>query len=105
LEKQGVPAEKLNVVDIWQIIQRESQGNPRAINLHDANARAGHPSKGLMQCVDTTFRAFMLPGHEDIYNPVDNIIAGVRYALSRYGSLANVPGIRAIRAGRQYVGY
>ncbi|HVV21796.1 MAG TPA: transglycosylase SLT domain-containing protein [Pseudonocardiaceae bacterium] len=105
LEQNGVPASALNAQDIWTIIQHESGGNPNAINLWDSNAQAGHPSKGLMQCIDSTFQAHMLPGHGNIYNPVDNIIAGVRYALSRYGSIGNVPGIRAVHSGHAYVGY
>jgi uncharacterized protein YukE len=105
LEQNGVPAGALNANDIWTIIQHESGGNPNAINLWDSNAQAGHPSKGLMQCIDSTFQAHMLPGHGNIYNPVDNIVAGVRYALSRYGSIGNVPGIRAVHSGGAYVGY
>lgn len=105
LEQNGVPASELNANDIWTIIQHESGGNPNAINLWDSNAQAGHPSKGLMQTIDSTFQAHMLPGHGNIYNPVDNIIAGVRYALSRYGSIESVPGIVAVHSGRSYVGY
>jgi uncharacterized protein YukE len=105
LEQNGVPASALNANDIWTIIQHESGGNPNAINLWDSNAQAGHPSKGLMQCIDSTFQAHMLPGHGNIYNPVDNIIAGVRYALSRYGSIESVPGIVAVHDGHSYVGY
>jgi hypothetical protein len=105
LEQNGVPASELNANDIWTIIQHESGGNPNAINLWDSNAQAGHPSKGLMQTIDSTFSAHELPGHGNIYNPVDNIIAGVRYALGRYGSIGNVPGIVAVHSGGSYVGY
>jgi uncharacterized protein YukE len=105
LEQNGVPASELNANDIWTIIQHESGGNPNAINNWDSNAQAGHPSKGLMQTIDSTFSGHALPGHGNIYNPVDNIIAGVRYALGRYGSIGNVPGIRAVHSGGAYVGY
>jgi hypothetical protein len=71
----------------------------------NSNAKAGHPSKGLMQCIDSTFQGNKLPGHDDIYNPVDNIIAGVRYSIARYGSVSNVPGIRAMSHGGAYQGY
>ncbi|MFE2101079.1 NlpC/P60 family protein [Streptomyces sp. NPDC059468] len=83
----------------------ESSGNPRAINLTDSNAAAGHPSKGILQTIDSTFNAYSIKGHKDIWNPVDNIIAGVRYAESRYGSLANVPGIKSLNNGGAYKGY
>ncbi len=105
LEQNGVPAGALNAQDIWTIIQHESGGNPNAINLWDSNAQAGHPSKGLMQTIDSTFNSYKISGHDNIYNPVDNVIAGVRYALSRYGSIGNVPGIVAVHSGRSYVGY
>lgn len=101
----GVPAGELSDSDINLIIQHESSGNPHAENLTDSNAAAGHPSKGLMQTIDSTFNSYALPGHTDIWNPVDNIVAGVRYALSRYGSLDNVPGVAAVHSGGSYVGY
>lgn len=105
LIKAGVPASAINADDINTIIQHESAGDPRAENTWDSNAAAGHPSKGLMQTIDSTFNSYALPGHTDIWNPVDNIVAGVRYALSRYGSLDNVPGIVAVHSGGSYVGY
>ncbi|MFF1701331.1 NlpC/P60 family protein [Streptomyces sp. NPDC058252] len=83
----------------------ESGGNPRAQNNWDSNAKAGHPSKGLLQTIDSTFNRWSLSGHKDIWNPVDNTIAGVRYAESRYGSLANVPGIKSMANGGSYKGY
>jgi LysM repeat protein len=101
----GVPLSKMNASDINLIIQHESSGNPNAINNWDSNAAAGHPSKGLMQTIDSTFNAYKLPGHDNIYNPVDNIIAGVRYAISRYGSISNVPGVVRVHEGLSYVGY
>lgn len=105
LEQMGIPADKIDKRAIAAIIQHESGGNPHAINNWDSNAAAGHPSKGLMQTIDSTFNAYKAPGHGDIYNPVDNIVAGVRYALSRYGSMDNVPGIKAMASGGKYVGY
>lgn len=71
---------------IRNMIMKESSGNPRAINNWDSNAKRGTPSKGLMQTIDPTFRQWALPGYDrDVYDPVSNIIAGVRYALNRYG--------------------
>jgi WXG100 family type VII secretion target len=105
LQAQGIPVSDADINNIWAIIEHESGGNPNAINLWDSNAQAGHPSKGLMQCIDSTFNSYKLPGHNDIYNPVDNIIAGVRYTMSRYGSIANTPGLQAMAHGGGYVGY
>ncbi|MFC4529502.1 transglycosylase SLT domain-containing protein [Sphaerisporangium dianthi] len=105
LKAHGYPVEKMNVDDIWMIIQHESGGNPHAINNWDSNAAAGTPSKGLMQTIDPTFSRWSLPEHRDIYNPVDNIIAGVRYAIERYGSVSNVPGVVGMKDGTGYRGY
>jgi WXG100 family type VII secretion target len=105
LQANGVPVNDSNIKQIWAIIQHESGGNPHAINLTDSNAQAGHPSKGLMQCIDSTFQSNKLPGHDDIYSPVDNIIAGVKYAIGRYGSLDNVPGLKSMEHGGNYQGY
>lgn len=70
-------------------MQTESGGNPRAINLWDSNAKKGIPSKGLMQVIDPTFRAYARKGFDkNIYDPLSNILASIRYAVSRYGSLA-----------------
>lgn len=73
------------------LIMRESGGNARAINLWDSNAQAGHPSQGLMQTIPSTFAAYRDPRlPNDIYNPVANIVAGINYIKSRYGSIFNV---------------
>ncbi|WP_280266262.1 transglycosylase SLT domain-containing protein [Nocardia wallacei] len=105
LREQGYDIKDSDAAIIAAIIEKESGGNPHAINNWDSNAAAGHPSKGLMQTIDSTFNAYALPGHGDIWNPVDNIIAASRYSLDRYGSLDNVPGIAAMRGGGSYVGY
>jgi Transglycosylase SLT domain len=105
LEADGVPAGELNEAGVLLIIEHESSGNPNAINNWDSNAKAGDPSRGLMQVIGTTFNEYKLSGHDNIYSPVDNIIAGVRYALSRYGSIQNVPGVKSVDRGGSYVGY
>ncbi|NUP02057.1 MAG: peptidoglycan DD-metalloendopeptidase family protein [Nonomuraea sp.] len=83
-------------------MNQESGGNPRAVNRSDSNWKAGHPSVGLMQVIEGTFRAyagkykktgpFMYGVSVD---PMANIYASMKYALSRYGSLSkayNRPG-------------
>lgn len=105
LQKAGVDTSKMNPQDIALIIQHESGGNPNAANGWDSNAAKGTPSIGLMQTIQPTFDSYKLPGHNDIRNPVDNIIAGVRYAIARYGSVSNVPGVKAVHNGGAYVGY
>lgn len=70
-------------------MQTESGGNPNAINNWDINAKRGTPSKGLMQVIDPTFRANAMPGYDkNIYDPLSNMLAAIRYTVRRYGSLA-----------------
>lgn len=69
-------------------LMQESGGNPLAINRTDINAQRGDPSRGLMQTIMATFTRYRLPGLSgNIYDPLSNIVASMRYALARYGSL------------------
>lgn len=81
-------AANLNLL-LYQM-KTESGGNPNAINNWDINAKKGTPSKGLMQVIDPTFKAYALDGYDkNIWDPLSNMLAAIRYTLSRYGSLAN----------------
>lgn len=88
----------------------ESSGNPYAINDWDSNAAAGHPSKGLMQTIDSTFQAYKVDGMDDIWNPVHNAVAAIRYMRDRYGSVSAVLSARSggwygYRIGSRYIPY
>ncbi|AWY07426.1 tape measure protein [Streptomyces phage UNTPL] len=76
-----------NVSNVLKAIQKESGGNPNAVNNWDSNAKAGNPSKGLLQVIKTTFDAYAgkykSRGQLD---PYANIYAAVRYASARYGA-------------------
>jgi len=83
-------------------MQTESGGNPYAINLTDSNAAAGDPSRGLLQCIMSTFqewRSFALP--DNIYNPMANIFAAVNYAMHTYG-LSLMRGGMGMGSGHGY---
>ncbi len=100
----GQPAGELSDVDT--IIVYESSGDPNAINLYDINAQEGHPSIGLVQVIKPTFDAWksaLLPN--DLYNPAANVYAGMNYAIHRYGSIHNIPGLVSLRNGGRYKGY
>lgn len=86
LEANGIEPTGYRVSKILATIQRESGGNPRAINLWDSNAKAGIPSKGLMQTIGPTFNAFKFAGHGNIYNGYDNLLAAINYIKHRYGA-------------------
>lgn len=88
LRMLGLPSSWLG--PLLTLIGRESGGNPRAINLWDSNARAGQASRGLMQTIPSTFNAYKFPGYNNIFGPLDNILAGLRYIKARYGSIFNV---------------
>ncbi|MCA1191612.1 transglycosylase SLT domain-containing protein [Saccharopolyspora sp. 6V] len=86
LAMTGQPASLADLV-LMQM-RTESGGNPRAINLWDSNAAKGTPSKGLMQVIDPTFAANRDPSlPNDVWDPLANIVASIRYAIGRYGSL------------------
>ncbi|KZM54907.1 hypothetical protein A3Q35_13185 [Aeribacillus pallidus] len=99
----NTPASYLNA--LMTIAKKESGFNPKAINLWDINAKRGTPSKGLFQTIDPTFNRYKMPGFNDIWNPVHNAVAAIRYMNARYGSIANVPGLRNMARGKGYVGY
>lgn len=102
MQALAITGQSMDYLDeLMYIAQMESGGDPNAINLWDSNAAAGHPSKGLMQTIDSTFAAYALPGYDDIWNPVHNAIAAIRYMNERYGGIQNHPGL----GGRGYVGY
>lgn len=105
LHQHGYRADQLDPDHLAAIIEHESAGNPRAVNGWDRNAANGTPSMGLMQTIRPTFDRYHLPGHDDILDPIDNIIAGARYAIARYGSVSRTPGIVSLHSGGAYRGY
>ena len=73
----GLP-QTTQYIKAWQEQARtESTFNPKAKNPSGAS--------GLVQVKPGTFNQYKLPGHGNIWNPLDNLIAGMRYAKARYG--------------------
>ena len=90
MAQKGIPG---TYNGIYRNVIRESSGNQYAINNWDSNAAAGTPSKGLLQVIDPTFRAYHVAGTSfDPYDPVANITAACNYAAAVYGSIDNVYG-------------
>lgn len=75
-------------------INTESTGNPKAVG---PGSSEGNP-KGLVQVKPGTFNAFKLSGHGNIFNGLDNLIAGMRYAKATYGGRM----LRQIGVGGSY---
>lgn len=86
LKANGIEPTGFRVSKILATIQRESNGNPNAINNWDSNAMAGHPSIGLMQTIGPTFEAYKHAGHNNIRNGYDNLLAAINYIKHRYGT-------------------
>ena len=79
-----------------------SGGNAKAINNWDSNAKAGIPSKGLLQVIDPTFNAYHVPGTaNNIWDPLANIAAAINYAYHRYGP-ALMRGSMGLGSGHGY---
>lgn len=64
-----------DVSHILNVIKHESGGRANAINLWDSNAQKGTPSKGILQFIDSTFMKYAMPGHTNIWNPLDQLLA------------------------------
>jgi hypothetical protein len=88
MKSKGIPG---SYDGLHRNIIRESSGNPNAINNWDINAINGIPSKGLLQVIPPTFKAYHVSGTSwNIYDPVANITAAANYAADKYGTIDNV---------------
>lgn len=71
----GVSITSGDIKHIENVIQHESGGNPTIVNHTDRNAKLGHPSKGILQFIDSTFRHYAMPGHKNILSALDQLVA------------------------------
>lgn len=88
---------------LLDIASRES-GNPGQLGTGNASLMNSGPgsASGLMQCMPDTFAEFALPGLGDIFNPIANAVAAIRYIKSRYGTPFNIytgPGYQGYATG------
>lgn len=56
-------------------INQESGGSETVTNNWDSNARAGHPSTGLLQYIQPTFDKWKVQGYEDIHKGFHQLLA------------------------------
>lgn len=86
LRMNGLPT-TASYVNAWlRQIETESGGNERAVQPGiDPDGDGSGPALGLIQAKKGTFLANAFPGHGNIFNGFDSMLAGIRYALKRYG--------------------
>jgi cell wall-associated NlpC family hydrolase/SLT domain-containing protein len=92
LSLAGAPAGWLGAMET--LVSKESGGNTGAHNPSGAS--------GIAQLMPGTFAQFHIAGHGNIWNPVDNLIAGIRHLISAWGSPNRIPGLLG---GGTYMGY
>lgn len=87
LAANGLSTSQDMIDRVLRQIATESSGNEKAVqgNIGDINNITGDLAKGLMQTISSTFNANKFPGHGDIFNGYDNLLAALNYAKKTYG--------------------
>lgn len=87
LAANGLSTSQDMIDRVLRQIASESSGNEKAVqgNIGDINNITGDLAKGLMQTISSTFNANKFPGHGDIFNGYDNLLAALNYAKKNYG--------------------
>lgn len=87
LAANGLPTSAAYVQAWLRQIETESKGDPKAVQPGaDPDGDGSGPALGLLQTKRSTFLANALPGHKDLFNGYDNMLAAINYAKKRYGS-------------------
>ncbi len=81
LVEHGVDPSRIDTGRIAEIVNQGSGGNPHAVDLNHPEAQNGYPPKGLMMITDPVFQEHRVTGYHNIYQPVDNLLAGIGYLL------------------------
>lgn len=72
---EGVHLTSSQLHTVEQRIAKESNGNQYITNHWDSNAKAGHPSTGLLQYIKPTFSKYAAKGHNNIHSGYDQLLA------------------------------
>lgn len=91
--EEGVTTEQVDI---------ESGGDPGIQNNWDSNAASGTPSGGLLQVIEPTRQSMrqMFPEHhaglvDDLFDPLENLVAGIDWAIYKYGGPSAIWPTRA----------
>ncbi|HJV47208.1 MAG TPA: transglycosylase SLT domain-containing protein [Bacillota bacterium] len=86
------------------LVMKESSGNPLDYNpiaVWYSTQWGYQHAAGLCQLMPPTFTDYKLQGHDQLWDPVDNSIASIRYIISKYGHVNNIPNLFS----GHYIGY
>lgn len=87
LAMNGLSTSAAMVAKVLSQINTESSGDPHAKQKGaDPDGDGSGPAMGLMQTKRSTFTSNAFPGHGDIWNGFDSLLAGLHYAKKRYGA-------------------
>ena len=87
LAMNGLSTSAAMVAKVLSQINTESSGDPHAKQKGaDPDGDGSGPAMGLMQTKRITFTSNAFPGHSDIWNGLDSLLAGIHYAKKRYGA-------------------
>ncbi|MQL53386.1 transglycosylase SLT domain-containing protein [Desulfofundulus thermobenzoicus] len=65
----------------------------RALDRTRRLREAEQTRQPVFQTIPSTFREYALPGYSDIFNPLHNAIAAIRYIKARYDHPSRIPNI------------
>jgi hypothetical protein len=83
--------------NILTVLQNEGGDNPTAYEATGGTWGPAQVQPGTFQGVQHDYPQL---GLTNILDPVQNIVAGIAYAIQRYGSTSQIPGIVSLRTGQ-----
>lgn len=92
LRANGLPTSEAYIQAVIRQIKTESGGNPRAIQtVHDQNW-PHDKARGLLQVIPSAWPQYAFPGHNDPFNGLDSLLAGINIAKRNRRGFLNTVG-------------